>query len=156
MAVRDYCWVRVICGHHVYKAIWMPEIGKILQCKQERGNPEDSYTVSVMKDDTIVGYVPHEKSHVMQYFIEHDGVVTCQVADWWNMIKALHIFLYWKGKKFKNYRNCYLQLAKWWLYRSACHYPIQAIIIIVLCRCWSSYYLHVAITLNFVMNFGTL
>ena len=60
MAIRDYCWVRVICahGHHVYKAIWTPEIGKIPQCKQERGDPKDSYSVSVMKDNTIVGHVP--------------------------------------------------------------------------------------------------
>ena len=42
----------------MYKAIWMPEIGEVLQCKWERGNPEDSYTVSIMKDDTIVGHVP--------------------------------------------------------------------------------------------------
>ena len=101
MAVRDYCWVRVIRGYHVYKAIWTPEIGKILQCKQERGNLEDSYTVSVMKDYTIVGHVPHEKSHVMWYFIKHNLVVTCQVTNQQNMVKGLHILLYWKWKKLK-------------------------------------------------------
>ena len=42
----------------------MPERGKILQCKQERGNPEDLYTFIVMKGDTIVGNAPREKSHV--------------------------------------------------------------------------------------------
>ena len=35
----------------------MPEIGKILQCKQERGNLEDLLAVSVMKSDTIAGHV---------------------------------------------------------------------------------------------------
>ena len=29
----------------------MPEIGEILECQQEGGNPEDLYTVSVIKDD---------------------------------------------------------------------------------------------------------
>ena len=29
----------------------MPEIGEILQCKQERGNPEDLYAVSIMKGE---------------------------------------------------------------------------------------------------------
>ena len=43
----------VIHGHHIYKAIWTPEIGEIFQCEQEGGDPEDSYTVSVIKDDTI-------------------------------------------------------------------------------------------------------
>ena len=43
----------------------MPELGKILQCKQVKGNAEDLYTISVMKTDIAVGYVPHEKSHVV-------------------------------------------------------------------------------------------
>ena len=30
----------------------MLEIGKILQCKQERGNMEDLYAFSIMKGDT--------------------------------------------------------------------------------------------------------
>ena len=30
---------------------------------------------------TIVGYIPHEKSHVVWYFTEHNEVVTCQVTD---------------------------------------------------------------------------
>ena len=33
------------------------------------------------KGDTIVGHIPHEKSRVVWYFIEHDRVVTCQVTD---------------------------------------------------------------------------
>ena len=61
MAVKDYYWASIIPGQHIYKAIWTPEIGKILQCKQERTNLEDSYTVSIMKDDTIVGHILCEK-----------------------------------------------------------------------------------------------
>ena len=64
MAVKDYYWASIIRGQHIYKAIWTPEIGKILQCKQERTNLEDSYAV-IMKDDTIVGHVPREKSCVV-------------------------------------------------------------------------------------------
>ena len=29
----------------------MPQIGKILQCKQERGNLEDIYAVGIMKGE---------------------------------------------------------------------------------------------------------
>ena len=81
MAVREYNWESIIRGHHVYKAIWMPEIGEILECKQERGNPEDLYAISITKDDTIIGHVPREKLRVVWYFLEHDGTVTCQVID---------------------------------------------------------------------------
>ena len=66
MAIRDHSWESVICGHHIYKAIWTLEIGEI---QQERGNPEKLYTVSVtssvIKDDTIVWHVPHEKSRIV-------------------------------------------------------------------------------------------
>ena len=48
MGVRDYCWESVICGHHIYKTIWTPEIGEIFRCKQETGHTEDSYAVSVV------------------------------------------------------------------------------------------------------------
>ena len=65
----------------------MPEIGEILQYKQERGNMEDLYTVSVIKGDTIVGHVLCEKSCVVWYFIKHDGVVTCQVINQQNTVK---------------------------------------------------------------------
>jgi len=56
MATKDYCWESVIHGHHIYKAIWTPEIGETLWCEQKRSNHEDPYAVSVMKDDTIVGH----------------------------------------------------------------------------------------------------
>ena len=55
-------------------------IGEILHCEQETGNTEDSYAVSVVKGDTIVGHVPCEKSHVVWHFIEHNGIVNCQVT----------------------------------------------------------------------------
>ena len=49
MAVIDCSWKSVICGLHVYKAIWTPDIGEILvnECQQERGNSEDLYAVRV-------------------------------------------------------------------------------------------------------------
>lgn len=36
----------------------MLELGKIIHCEQGRGNPEDSYAIGVMKDDTIAGHIP--------------------------------------------------------------------------------------------------
>ena len=80
MAVGDYCWESVILGDHVHKMIWTPEISEILCCEQETGNTEDSYADSVIKDDTTVGHVPHEKSRVVWSFIEHNGIVNCQVT----------------------------------------------------------------------------
>jgi len=33
--IHRYRWESVIHGHHIYKAIWMPEIGETLCCEQE-------------------------------------------------------------------------------------------------------------------------
>ena len=59
----------------------MPEISKNSSLYPESDNLEELHTVSVMKGDTIVGHVPSEKSHVVWYFIEYDGVVIYQVID---------------------------------------------------------------------------
>ena len=48
------CWENVIRGHHVYKAIWMPDIGEILECRQERGNSEDLCAVSTIRRCTLL------------------------------------------------------------------------------------------------------
>ena len=81
----------------------MPEIGEILECMQERGNPEDLYAVSVLKDDTIVRHVPCEKSRVVWYFLEHDRTVTCQVIDGRKHGKGLEVPCMYRftGKKRK-------------------------------------------------------
>ena len=67
----------------------MSELNEILQCEQERQNPEDSYAVSVMKDDTIVGHVPHEISRVVWYFIKHDVLWSVKSPNNERMVKAL-------------------------------------------------------------------
>ena len=72
----------------------MPEIGKIIQCKQERINPKDLYAVSIMKGDSIVEDVPCERSCTVWYFIKHDSVVTCQVTVQQKHGKGLEVSCY--------------------------------------------------------------
>ena len=33
-----------------------------------------------MKDGTIVRHVPREKSQIVWYFIDHDGIVSCEIT----------------------------------------------------------------------------
>jgi len=70
----------VFSGHHIYKEIWTPVINEILSCSQEHDNSEDPFAVSVIKDGDIVGHVPREVSCIVWYFIEHNGIVDCQVS----------------------------------------------------------------------------
>ena len=41
-------------GYHVYVAVWEAAVGQILPCKQEGGNIHDSYTVAIVKNETLI------------------------------------------------------------------------------------------------------
>ena len=73
-------WESVIHGHHVYKDIWTPFVGEILNVQQEVHNAEDRFVVTVVKNKMIIGHAPHEVSCLFWYFIEHDGTITCKVT----------------------------------------------------------------------------
>ena len=50
----------VMRGHHIFKGIWTPRTGEIVQVRQEAGNPHDRNAVALLKqaDGTVVGHVP--------------------------------------------------------------------------------------------------
>ena len=73
-------WDSVIRGHHIYKDIWAAFVGEIFRLEQEVCNPEDCYAVVIVKAETVVGHVPHEVSHLFSYFIQHDGIVSCEIT----------------------------------------------------------------------------
>ena len=45
-------------SHHVYKAIWTPSEGQVLQLQREPSNPNGRFAVVVCLDGEIVGRVP--------------------------------------------------------------------------------------------------
>ena len=47
----------VVRGHHVYKNVWTPSIGKRLQLRRQDDNDYDDHAVSIVKAETIVGHV---------------------------------------------------------------------------------------------------
>ena len=73
-------WKSVIHSHHVYKDIWTPFVGEILNVQQEVHNAEDHFAVAVVKNEMIIGHVPREVSHLFWYFIEQDGTITCDIT----------------------------------------------------------------------------
>ena len=70
----------VIRGHHVYKDVWTPIIGEVLQCEKEEGNSHDLYAVAVKKLDSIVGHVPRTISTLCHLFLSRGGSITCTVT----------------------------------------------------------------------------
>ena len=53
----------MVRGYHVYQDLWEVNIDKILPCTREVGNCHDPYTITVQKDETVVGHLPHKISY---------------------------------------------------------------------------------------------
>ena len=53
----------VVCGHHVYKLVWLPVIDKQL-ILEEPANSHNEFVVSVIKDSQIVGHIPKNYSQI--------------------------------------------------------------------------------------------
>ena len=48
-------------------------LAMILAMDRELGNIEDRFTVAVLKDNTVVGHVPHEYWNLCWNFLRHGG-----------------------------------------------------------------------------------
>ena len=69
----------VIRGHHVYKAVWSPEIGKKLECYEDtrkEAKDYDKHSVGIFKlsskegKKTLVRHIPVELSSLIDYFLK--------------------------------------------------------------------------------------
>ena len=75
-----YLHESVVRGHHVYKRVWSPVVGEILQLSCEDDNDHDRFSVSVMKAELVVGHVPRRLSRTVWHFLRHCGKATCEVT----------------------------------------------------------------------------
>ena len=58
-AVHTHIITACVCGHHIYKSIWTPVIGEILNTEQEHGNEHDEHAVAILHQELgIVGHIP--------------------------------------------------------------------------------------------------
>ena len=55
-------------------------VGEHLICEREMLNPNDRYTVAVMKDDIVIGHLPRALSCTSSLFIARGGAITCIVS----------------------------------------------------------------------------
>ena len=70
----------VIRGHHVYKEIFTPTIGKTLQCRRESGNSHDLHAVATIENDAVVGHVPRNISVPCDLFLRKGGSISCVIT----------------------------------------------------------------------------
>ena len=59
-------------GYHVYKDIWSPYEGEVLQLQREPSNPNDKFAVTVCLDGQVVGRVPAEHARTFSLFLARE------------------------------------------------------------------------------------
>ncbi len=61
-------------GGSMSTKMWNPQIGEQLLTKQENGNPEDSFAVGVIKDDTTCA------QGIISNIIQRGGYISCEIS----------------------------------------------------------------------------
>ena len=51
-------------GHYIYKRVWTPVVGQVLNTSTEPGNHHDRFAVAVLQGDSAVGHIPRESTRV--------------------------------------------------------------------------------------------
>ena len=69
-----YLHESVVRGHHIYKRVWSPTIGEVLQLSREERNEHDRFAVCLLKPGAVtVGHVPRDLSRKIWHFLRHGG-----------------------------------------------------------------------------------
>ena len=87
-----YLHERVVRGHHIYKRVWSPTIGEVLQLSREEGNEHDRFAVCLLKPGAVtVGHVPRDLSRKIWHFLRHGGKATCEITGRRKFGKGLEV-----------------------------------------------------------------
>ena len=66
----------VVRGHHIYKDVWIPKIGEILEAKKDTREEvvaNDKYAIGLYKADKLVGHIPIEISRLSCHFLNESS-----------------------------------------------------------------------------------
>lgn len=77
-----FLYESVVRGHHVYKSVWSPFVGEVVDLSCEASNPYDDHAVCVTKSTSggTVGHVPRTISRVFFSFLSEGGVISCEIT----------------------------------------------------------------------------
>ena len=69
-------------GYHIYKDIWNPSKGEVLQLQREPSNPEDKFAAIICLDGQVVGRVPAELVRTFSLFLAREcNSITATITD---------------------------------------------------------------------------
>jgi len=69
----------VICGYHIYQAIWVASYGETFNYMREICNLFDPFAVTVVRSGEIIGHVPKLISAACSLFLRHSSSIKCKV-----------------------------------------------------------------------------
>ena len=69
VAMETFQVEKCVRGHHIYKDVWSPSLGEVLQCTRELDNTKDRYAVAVVRRSTVVGHIPHKIAAASALFL---------------------------------------------------------------------------------------
>ena len=76
-----YAWPYYVRGYREY-SVWSATVGETLRLTTELTNPQDPFTVAVIKYGCVVGNVSRKVSQTVFFFLGKDGSVGfCEVAS---------------------------------------------------------------------------
>ena len=80
-----FLFYSVIRGHHVYKSVWTPTVGEVLQVSEE---PDNLHDINVLKESN---HVPREINRIFTFFQAHNGTISCEVIGHRKFGKGLEV-----------------------------------------------------------------
>ena len=77
----EYAYKACVRGYHVYRSIWTPFVGELLDCARDTGNRHDPYAVKVVNTSReTVGHLPKKISSTCSLFLRKGGTICCKVT----------------------------------------------------------------------------
>ena len=68
-------------GYHEHKSVWLATVGETLRLTMELTNPQDLFSVAVIKFGCVVGHVSRTVGRTVSFFLGKDGSVSfCEVT----------------------------------------------------------------------------
>ena len=74
---EDNSWVM---GHHIYKRVWTPVLGEVLDVRRNRENPVDVMALGVYREGVLVGHVPRELRDNFFFYLRKGGTIKATVT----------------------------------------------------------------------------
>ena len=64
-------------GRHIYKDVWNPIIGEVLNCEHEADNQHDRFTIACKKQKR--NHLPRTDARTSYHFLVHNGSITATI-----------------------------------------------------------------------------